>query len=62
MSIMALTEDTIDTHYTLADIFRSFAAVKMIYTLSGPIMSDIPKDVRLLSEKTGFSLEAIHTT
>ena len=52
----------IDSHYTPADILRSFAAVKVIYTLSGPVMSDIPRDVRILSEKTGFSLEMIHTT
>lgn len=57
-----LKESGLDAHYTPRDILRSFAAVKIIYTLSGPVIIDIPKDVRNLTEKTGFSLEMIHTT
>ncbi len=57
-----LKECGLDTHYTPTDILRSFAAVKIVYTLSGPVVTDVPKDVRTMSEKTGFSLEMIHTT
>lgn len=57
-----LKESGLDTHYTPTDLIRSFAAVKIIYTLSGPVVTDVPKDVRTLSERTGFSLEMIHTT
>ncbi len=57
-----LKESDLDTNYTPADILRSFTAVKIVYTLSGPVVTDVPKDVRTLSKKTGFSLEMIHTT
>jgi len=52
----------LDTRYTPRDLLRSFAAVKVIYTLNGPVISMIPKDVRSLADKMGYRLDIIHTS
>lgn len=56
-----LKEANLESRYTPSDLLRSFAAVKIIYTMSGPVITDVPKDVRTLAERTNFSLEMIHT-
>lgn len=52
----------LETRYTPTDLLRSFAAVKVFYTLNGPVLSMIPKDVRSLADKMGYSLDLIHTS
>lgn len=57
-----LKEANLESRYTPSDLLRSFAAVKVMYTLNGPVITPIPKDVRRLADKLHFSLEIIHTS
>lgn len=52
----------LETRYTPTDLLRSFAAVKVIYTSNGPMLTMVPKDVRSLADKMGYSLNLIHTS
>jgi len=57
-----LREADLESRYTPQDLLRSFAAVKVLYTKNGPVLSTIPKDVRTLAKKLGYSLDIIHTS
>lgn len=57
-----LREANLESKYTPQDLLRSFAAVKIIYTLNGPVITAIPKDVRKLADTLNISLELIHTS
>ena len=57
-----LKKANLESRYTPFDLLRSFAAVKVVYTLDGPVITSIPKDVRNLADRLDFSLETIHTS
>lgn len=57
-----LKKANLESRYTPFDLLRSFAAVKVVYTLNGPVITSIPKDVRNLADRLDFSLETIHTS
>ena len=57
-----LREADLESHYTPQDLHRNFVAVKVLYTQNGPVISTIPKDVRTLAKKLGYSLDIIHTS
>lgn len=45
------------SRYSPEDVLRKFSAVKVYYTDNGPVLSDVPKDVREIGRKIGLELQ-----